>query len=463
MLFDPAQRHRKRSDFSTLELEVLRKAEALIARRKAEQQQDAGLSALGEVFTSSPRLPLSPRRPPVRKRLAQAGVVAALEHAEQHGPRVRPSHEAGCSPKIRQNSTSPRNSRTEFDMCSSKQLSGCNLSSNFSQLAEVRDAGTLEPEDGGSPEGAGVPNHSSSCLQEWEIEEIRGACREHLKQWLPGGGQDKRGKADLSFPVPMDVVQRLCDFIDNDGAGIGKAPVDLSTRFAVLKEDRDKKSAAALAAAQAQAAAALAAQSQVAASQQGGRLGSANPSGGGLLRANRTGKGTGENANNSRTGTANSRLNAQGVAPAAPPSAGNYLGQGGAGSAGVSAGAAQLPANFVPLPDMTAAEVIDWLFSCKWEIRTREKMEKTIEKFYLDAQNQLNEGKDAAAAKQATLVRLDHRFPLKKPDPLASIASRKKQKAAHTVFRSLTLLHYFCKSANRKVKKQSRLQAFPTL
>ncbi|CBZ56094.1 unnamed protein product [Neospora caninum Liverpool] len=89
-----------------------------------------------------------------------------------------------------------------------------------------------------------------SPLEAWEVEKLRDACLGLLQQWAPF--REGRSPNDLTYTIPREFLQRLSEFIENDGSGIGKVPLRLATD--IVPEEHERTVAAA-APAEAQAAA----------------------------------------------------------------------------------------------------------------------------------------------------------------------------------------------------------------
>nr|CEL78408.1 TPA: leucine rich repeat protein, putative [Toxoplasma gondii VEG] len=206
----------------------------------------------------------------------------------------------------------------------------------------------------------------------------------------------------------------LAEFVENDCAGIGKVPVRLIKDAVQLKEEHEKT----VAAAQAQTQADVAAAGHLVPTSHFGSQGRGNHSAGGTRgKAGKTASETSSEGGHSAGGNRGclARKAAGGVVSSTTgtvpsPSVGSVAKEktvAGLGILPAKDGASGLTQGMPlasPSPDMTAAQVLDWVLHRPWVERDEHLIEQALEKFYVDAQTRLTQGKPAEATKMATLA-----------------------------------------------------------
>nr|CEL70846.1 TPA: hypothetical protein BN1204_065203_1 [Neospora caninum Liverpool] len=219
-------------------------------------------------------------------------------------------------------------------------------------------------------------------------------------------------RASKASPGPVSIA-RLSEFIENDGSGIGKVPLRLATD--IVPEEHERTVAAA-APAEAQAAA-TGAGFLVPTSRPGSEGRTNHSAGGNRAKAGKAGaeasSGSGSSSAGNKDPMSPGAVGGMGSSPSgsvptfsAGPAAKEKMAAGSGvpaakGGAGGVAPGVLVASSF---PDMTAAQVLDWVLQRTWVKRDAVQVEQALEKFYVDAQTRLAQGKATEATKMATMA-----------------------------------------------------------
>ncbi|KFH12308.1 hypothetical protein TGVAND_247570 [Toxoplasma gondii VAND] len=402
-------RSRQLSGFSALDCDVLQKARILCARPKSDMRERESLLLADKVLCPSPHPPAIralrnetfKENTPRMQGLSSASVVCSTEHVNPvMGPAYGPQRNL-----VFQN---PRRANTSHGQRT--YVGACNASFSFCCASSVGNS-TKGTDTAGFP-GEAACGKDVSPLEAWETEEVRAACMGLLKQWAPF--QERRPPNDFTYTIPLEFLQPLAEFVENDCAGIGKVPVRLIKDAVQLKEEHEKT----VAAAQAQTQADVAAAGHLVPTSHFGSQGRGNHSAGGTRgKAGKTASETSSEGGHSAGGNRGclARKAAGGVVSSTTgtvpsPSAGSVAKEktvAGLGILPAKDGASGLTQGMPlasPSPDMTAAQVLDWVLHRPWVERDEHLIEQALEKFYVDAQTRLTQGKPAEATKMATLA-----------------------------------------------------------